>query len=57
MFGIKIMDIYICLILFFFILQRNDEEVVVDRGGIRFIFKIYFEKEDLEGEILFWWDN
>lgn len=57
MFGIKTMDTYICLILFFLTLQRNDEEAVVDRGGTRSILKTHFEKEDLEGETLFWWDN
>lgn len=41
--------------LFFFlpILQRNDEEAVVDRGGTRSILKTHFEKEDLEGKIFF----
>lgn len=35
------------------VLQRNDEEAVVDRGGTRSILKTHFEKEDLEGERLF----
>jgi len=37
----------------FSVLQRNDEEAVVDRGGTRSILKTHFEKEDLEGERLF----
>uniref|UniRef100_A0A670YP11 Anion exchange protein n=2 Tax=Pseudonaja textilis TaxID=8673 RepID=A0A670YP11_PSETE len=32
-----------------FMLQRNDEEAVVDQGGTRSILKTHFEKEDLEG--------
>uniref|UniRef100_A0A8C5QZV5 Anion exchange protein n=1 Tax=Leptobrachium leishanense TaxID=445787 RepID=A0A8C5QZV5_9ANUR len=31
------------------LLQRNDEEAVVDRGGTRSMLKTHFEKEDLEG--------
>lgn len=34
---------------FLFILQRNDEEAVVDRGGTRSLLNTQFEKEDLEG--------
>lgn len=48
---------YIYFILFLFTLQRNDEEAVVDRGGTRSILKTHFEKEDLEGELLFWWGS
>lgn len=38
------------LVFLFTILQRNDEEAVVDRGGTRSILKTHFEKEDLEGK-------
>lgn len=48
---------YIYFISFFLTLQRNDEEAVVDRGGTRSILKTHFEKEDLEGELLFWWHS
>lgn len=48
---------YIYFILFLLTLQRNDEEAVVDRGGTRSILKTHFEKEDLEGELLFWWGS
>lgn len=41
---------YYHLIPFLPILQRNDEEAVVDRGGTRSILKTHFEKEDLEGK-------
>lgn len=41
---------YYRLIFFLPILQRNDEEAVVDRGGTRSILKTHFEKEDLEGK-------
>uniref|UniRef100_A0A7M4FN52 Uncharacterized protein n=1 Tax=Crocodylus porosus TaxID=8502 RepID=A0A7M4FN52_CROPO len=34
--------------IFSSVLQRNDEEAVVDRGGTRSILKTHFEKEDLE---------
>lgn len=48
---------YIYFILFLLTLQRNDEEAVVDRGGTRSILKTHFEKEDLEGELLFLWGS
>lgn len=38
--------------MYYFILQRNDEEAVVDTGGTRSLLKTHFEKEDLEGENL-----
>lgn len=41
---------YFHLVFLFPILQRNDEEAVVDRGGTRSILKTHFEKEDLEGK-------
>lgn len=44
---------YYHLIFFLPILQRNDEEAVVDRGGTRSILKTHFEKEDLEGKTCF----
>ncbi|ETE70523.1 Sodium-driven chloride bicarbonate exchanger, partial [Ophiophagus hannah] len=31
------------------VVERNDEEAVVDQGGTRSILKTHFEKEDLEG--------
>ena len=44
----------ICLINVFrrvclFVLQRTDEEAVVDRGGTRSMLNTNFEKEELEG--------
>lgn len=49
---------YFHLVFLFPILQRNDEEAVVDRGGTRSILKTHFEKEDLEGKTFFpTWDS
>lgn len=32
------------------VLQRPDEEVVVDQGGTSSVLNIHYEKEELEGE-------
>lgn len=54
-------DACICLftLLVCCVLQRPDEEVVVDQGGTSSVLNIHYEKEELEGEgrlffFLFW---
>lgn len=45
---------YACICLFTLlvccVLQRPDEEVVVDQGGTSSVLNIHYEKEELEGE-------
>lgn len=45
-------DACICLftLLVCCVLQRPDEEVVVDQGGTSSVLNIHYEKEELEGE-------
>lgn len=35
------------------VIQRPDEEVVVDQGGTSSVLNIHYEKEELEGEYVF----
>lgn len=48
---VELLTLLVCCVL-----QRPDEEVVVDQGGTSSVLNIHYEKEELEGEgLLFVW--